>query len=128
MKHTLPLFINKLTSSYYQSLIQMYLDYKTYTVSPFMNISCLSLIKLVRTQESKSFMINWESMKKMLEKWKNVPMFHNKINIYSCILYLGFTILLLNIDIMNLLRVTKKFQPPTVCFSNFIRSHKDLRF
>jgi len=31
---------------------------KLYTVSPFMNISGLSLIKLVRTHESKSFIVN----------------------------------------------------------------------
>jgi hypothetical protein len=41
-------------------MIQMYLYHKTYTVSPFMNISGLSLIKLVRTQESNPFMVNWK--------------------------------------------------------------------
>ena len=36
---------------------------KTYTASPFMNVSALSLIKLVRTKDSKFLMVNWESTK-----------------------------------------------------------------
>lgn len=37
---------------------------QTYTESPFMNISGLSLIKLVRTQHSKSLIVNWHVWKR----------------------------------------------------------------
>lgn len=89
---------------------------QAYTVSPFMNISGLSLITLVRTQESNPFMVNWQVWRESYKNDKHKSMLnknHNSI-IFEVIHYLVFSILLFNIDIMNLLRVTKKLQAPSV--------------
>lgn len=51
-------------------------DISTYTESPFMNISGLSLITLVRTQESKFFIVNWLK-KRMTKIISNTPLEQN---------------------------------------------------
>ena len=81
-----------------------------------MNISGLSLIKLVRTQDSKSFMVSWEVGKEFYMNVKHKIMFHvyHISTIFEVMHYLALSILLFNIDIVNLLRVTKKLQSPSV--------------
>lgn len=86
---------------------------KAYTESPFMNISGLSLIKFVRTQTSKSFIVNCKRHKK-IRKMSTTTLvfllsaisFLTKINKQTN--HLVCSILRANIHVMNLHRIKYK--------------------
>lgn len=58
-----------------------------YTVSPFINISGLSLIKLVRIQESKSFIVNWQEPNENQLTYRNKSTKKTKSAAYFIILF-----------------------------------------